>query len=84
MAQYSTRRFHGHFTHCGSVLGLILFVIYIDDIDTCIGQKEGIVPKFADDTKIAKIVNDKHTAAEMQETIHNLESWCRAWGMQFK
>ena len=60
-----------------------MFVIHIDDIDICISHKEGIIPKFADDTKIAKVVKDSETAAEMQEIINNLEKWCETWGMQF-
>ena len=67
----------------GSVLGPILFVIFINDIDSCLGPKEGIIPKFADDTKVAKVVKDSQTAAEMQEVICNLEKWCETWGMQF-
>ena len=67
----------------GSVLGPILFVVYINDIDTCIGTKEGIMSKFADDTKVAKVVKDTKTAAEMQEVMQNLETWCEKWGMVF-
>ena len=67
----------------GSVLGPILFVVYIDDIDTCIGLSEGIISKFADDTKVAKVVKDNKTAAEMQDTINNLEIWAEKWGMKF-
>ena len=67
----------------GSVLGPILFVIFIDDIDTCLGPREGIIPKFADDTKVAKVVKDDQTAKEMQDTISNLEKWCEKWGMKF-
>ena len=67
----------------GSVLGPILFVIYIDDIDKCIGSMEGIISKFADDTKVAKVVNDSKTAAEMQDIIKNLEVWSEKWGMKF-
>ena len=67
----------------GSVLGPILFVIYINDIDNCLSDKEGIIPKFADDTKVAKIVNNSQTAEEMQDIINKLEKWCKDWGMAF-
>ena len=41
------------------------------------------MPKFADDTKVAKVVNDSKTAAEMQDIINKLETWCSDWGMTF-
>ena len=41
------------------------------------------MPKFANDTKVAKIVRDSQTAEEMQKVIENLEKWCKDWGMQF-
>ena len=67
----------------GSVLGPILFIIFINDIDLCLGDFEAFMSKFADDTKIAKIVNDNSTAAEMQTIISRLEEWSIKWGMQF-
>ena len=67
----------------GSVLGPLLFLIFINDIDSCIGQYEGFASKFADDSKIAKVVNDPKTANEMQNIINNLEKWCKDWGMSF-
>ena len=67
----------------GSVLGPILFVIYINDIDSCISNNEGIISKFADDTKLAKVINNSETAAEMQQIINKIEKWSKEWGMQF-
>ena len=42
-----------------------------------------ILHTLLDDTKIAKIVNDNSTAAEMQTIINRLEEWSIKWGMQF-
>ena len=65
------------------LLGPLLFVIYLNDIDTCISNKEGVISKFADDTKLAKVVNNSETAVEMQEVIERIEKWSKDWGMQF-
>ena len=67
----------------GSVLGPILFIIFINDIDSCISDFEGFISKFADDTKIAKIVNNETAATEMQIIIDKLEQWSAQWGMPF-
>ena len=67
----------------GSVLGPILFIIYINDIDSCVSNYEGFISKFADDTKIAKIVNSEAAATEMQTIINKLEQWSAQWGMPF-
>ena len=64
----------------GSVLGPILFVIFINDIDYCLQDFEGFISKFADDTKIAKVVNNAKTAEEMQKIISNhfpMHGMCR-------
>ena len=66
----------------GSVLGPLLFILFIDDIDSCLGNYSGLISKFADDTKIAKVVKDSASASEMQTVIKNLEIWCKTWEME--
>ena len=46
-----------------SVLGPLLFVIYINDLDENIGD---MVSKFADDTKIGGIVDSEEGYLELQ------------------
>ena len=67
----------------GSVLGPILFTIYINSIDLCLHPYDGFISKFADDTKVAKVVKDESSASEMQAIINNLGEWSRQWEMKF-
>ena len=62
----------------GSVLGPILFIIFINDIDSCTSDFEAFISKFADD-----IVNNETAATEMQTIINKLEQWSAQWGMPF-
>ena len=62
-----------------SVLGPILFLIYINDLDC------GIINwilKFADDTKIFG-VNSIEEHAGMQDDLNKLLSWSKEWQMLF-
>ena len=64
----------------GSVLGPILFLIYINDIDEGLMCK---VSKFADDTKIATKVTTSHDKEKLQTDIDHLVSWANKWQMKF-
>jgi len=64
----------------GSVLGPLLFLIYINDLD------DGIINwilKFADDTKIFGRVTsvDQHT--QLQDDLNTLLQWSKDWQMLF-
>jgi len=67
----------------GSVLGPILFVLYINDIDECINSK---ILKFADDTKISttcRTVNSLEAIDSLRADLHNLVLWSVDWQMLF-
>ena len=53
----------------GSVLGPVLFIIYIDDIDNGISS---MLLKFADDTKLIKEVGSEASSQQMQTDLDNL------------
>ena len=53
----------------GSVLGPLLFLIYINDLDTNIVSK---MSKFADDTKLCHRVRNPDDKMELQEDINKL------------
>ena len=64
----------------GSVLGPLLFLIYINDIDEDIVSK---FSKFADDSKVAKIVNNLDDAEILRTDIVRLQNWTHDWQMEF-
>ena len=64
----------------GSVLGPILFVIYINDIDDSVTCK---LLKFAADTKIYYKVNSAEGIDSLRTDLHNLVSWSKEWLMLF-
>ena len=64
----------------GSVLGPILFLVYIDDLEE---EVTGNILKFADDTKLlrkTKAIGDKQ---KLQDDIDKLVRWSEKWQMLF-
>ena len=64
----------------GSVLGPLLFLIYITDLDDNITSN---VQKFADDTKVFRKVNNDGDKQHMQNDLDTLLKWFEKWQMLF-
>jgi hypothetical protein len=66
----------------GSLLGPILFAIFINDIDL-LATLVTIILKFADDTKLAQRIQSVEDSDKLQECLNLLMSWAERWGMAF-
>ena len=64
----------------GSVLGPLLFIIYINDLDLGLVSK---ISKFADDTKIGINANDESAVKQLQEDLNRIGEWSEKWQMPF-
>lgn len=64
----------------GSVLGPLLFVIYINDIDKELTAK---VSKFADDTKLCHKVSSEKEVAQLREDLEKMYNWSLDWQLVF-
>ena len=64
----------------GSVLGPLLFLIYINDLDVDLSSN---VSKFADDTKIFAAVDSQVKIENVQRDLDKLAGWCDKWQMKF-
>ena len=58
----------------GSVLGPILFLIFIDDVVEVV--ESAFVLLFADDIKMSKIIYDWVDVRKLQVDINNVNEWC--------
>ena len=65
----------------GSVLGPLLFLIYINDLEINIKSK---IKFFADDTMLFSIVkNPLNTAVELNHDLDLISKWAFQWKMSF-
>ena len=67
----------------GSVLGPLLFIIFINDIDLCMDIVQLLLLKFADDTKAIKRIHSQLDNQDLQHVIENLHDWASKWQLYF-
>ena len=65
----------------GTVLGHLLFSLYINDISLNI---ESEIRLFADDCICYREIKDEEDTMKLQRDIDRLGSWARKWGMKFQ
>ena len=64
----------------GSVLGPVLFIIYINDIDVGLNN---FISKFADDTKIGNTIITDEDRIKLQQDLNRIAEWSSNWQMPF-
>ncbi len=64
----------------GAVLGPLLFIIYINDLDCDIVSK---LVKFADDTKLGNRADTLGNVSNIQTDLNRIVNWADTWQMTF-
>ena len=63
-----------------TVLGPILFVLFINDLPSVL---RSICRIFVDDTKVSRSINSPEDTTLLQEDINNLSAWSAEWQLPF-
>jgi len=64
----------------GSVLGPVLFLIFINDLDSALVS---MTLKFADETKVLGKANSDKDREIIQQDLHTVLNWFYVWQMPF-
>jgi hypothetical protein len=64
----------------GSIMGPLLFLLYIDDISSCLKFSKSMV--FADDTKLYMSIDSESDCQKLQADLNAIEYWSKTWKMK--
>lgn len=64
----------------GSVLGPLLFLVYVNDIVAVITEPVQI-RLFADDCVLFNVITSREDQSVLNSNLHNIYNWCRKWNM---
>jgi hypothetical protein len=66
----------------GSILGPLLFLMYINDLPDHLSE-DTMCGMFADDTKIARHIKNPEDSVSLQHDIDAMSNWGDSWGLKF-
>ena len=64
----------------GTVLGPLLFLLFINDLPDCVTSKTRL---FADDAIVYRDIRNQHDCEKLQQDLIELAIWENTWGMSF-
>ena len=65
----------------GSILGPLLFIIYINDLPKYVSH-DTTMAVFADDTKCHRPIKNSQDKETLQSDLDNITNWCHDWKME--